>query len=219
MAVGLVVDYSMHMAHSFGLQDGSLPRAKRAELAMKEMGQPIFMGVSTTFLAILPLAFSASQVFRVFFKMFFGIVLAGGSHGLIFLPVCMSMFGPSVTNTDAEAAARKVADVETLFEDLTLWTWWHSPRVQIRNPCGHLGFTWMANMTDTRVKLFESVDPAFMVQLRDDPGLFMKFTSDMRSRMILPLDPAAIWCKENSFRKILDSMNVNSAERCSKLTS
>ncbi|CAE7194659.1 Ptchd3 [Symbiodinium microadriaticum] len=107
----------------------------------------------------------------------------------------------------------------TLFEDLTLWTWWHSPRVQIRNPCGHLGFTWMANMTDTRVKLFESVDPAFMVQLRDDPGLFMKFTSDMRSRMILPLDPAAIWCKENSFRKILDSMNVNSAERCSKLTS
>ena len=29
-------------------------------------------------------------------------------------------------------------------------------------------------MTDTRVKLFESVDPAFMVQLRDDPGLFMK---------------------------------------------
>jgi len=113
MAVGLVVDYSMHMAHSFGLQDGSLPRAKRAELAMKEMGQPIFLGVSTTFLAILPLAFSASQAFRVFFKMFFGIVVAGGSHGLIFLPVCMSMFGPSVTKptdvediskTDAEAA-------------------------------------------------------------------------------------------------------------------
>ncbi|CAE7592674.1 NPC1, partial [Symbiodinium necroappetens] len=122
MAVGLVVDYSMHMAHSFGLQDGSLPRAKHAELAMKEMGQPIFMGVSTTFLAILPLAFSASQVFRVFFQMFFGIVLAGGSHGLIFLPVCMSMFGPSVTkstsvedisNTDAEAAAGKVANGES----------------------------------------------------------------------------------------------------------
>ena len=122
MAVGLVVDYSMHMAHSFGLQDGTLPRTKRAELAMKEMGQPIFMGVSTTFLAILPLAFSASQVFRVFFKMFFGIVVAGGSHGLIFLPVCMSMFGPSVTkstvedisNTDAEAAAGKVGNGESV---------------------------------------------------------------------------------------------------------
>ncbi|CAE7478152.1 NPC1 [Symbiodinium sp. CCMP2592] len=111
MAVGLVVDYSMHMAHSFGLQDGSLPRAKRAELAMKEMGQPIFLGVSTTFLAILPLAFSASQAFRVFFKMFFGIVVAGGSHGLIFLPVCMSMFGPSVTKPAATEGALD-ADVE-----------------------------------------------------------------------------------------------------------
>ncbi|CAE7480581.1 Ptchd3 [Symbiodinium natans] len=95
----------------------------------------------------------------------------------------------------------------TIFEDLSLWTWWHSPRVHIRDPCGSLGFSWMANMTDTRVKLFERVDPAFMVQLRDDPGLYMKFTSDMRRSMILPLDASAIWCKENSFRKILDSMN------------
>ena len=30
------------------------------------------------------------------------------------------------------------------------------------------------NMTDTRVKIFERVDHDFMVQLRDDPGLFMK---------------------------------------------
>eukprot|EP00913_Durusdinium_trenchii_P031973 g29946.t1 len=61
-----------------------------------EMGQPIFLGVSTTFLAILPLAFSSSQAFRVFFKMFFGIVLAGGSHGLIFMPVLLSIMGPTV---------------------------------------------------------------------------------------------------------------------------
>ena len=116
MAVGLVVDYSMHMAHSFGLQDGSLPGPKRAELAMKEMGQPIFLGVSTTFLAILPLAFSSSQAFRVFFQMFFGIVVAGGSHGLIFLPVCMSVLSPKnkttgvleMSNLDVEATGDKL---------------------------------------------------------------------------------------------------------------
>ncbi|CAE7685234.1 Ptchd3 [Symbiodinium pilosum] len=62
----------------------------------------------------------------------------------------------------------------TIFEDISLWKWWHSPRVRIRDPCGHLGFTWMANMTETRVKIFETVDPDFMVKLRDDPGLFMK---------------------------------------------
>ena len=30
MAVGLVVDYSMHVAHSFGIQDPKLPRTERA---------------------------------------------------------------------------------------------------------------------------------------------------------------------------------------------
>jgi hypothetical protein len=44
---------------------------------------PIFQFAwrGTTFLAILPLAFSSSQAFRVFFKMFFGIVVAGGVPG------------------------------------------------------------------------------------------------------------------------------------------
>jgi len=102
----------------------------------------------------------------------------------------------------------------TIFEDITLWRWWHSPRVQIRNPVGNLGFAWMANMTETREKIFGTVDPEFMPKLRDDPALFMKFTSDMRKVMVEPLDPTAIWCKENSFRKILDAMGVDSVTKC-----
>eukprot|EP00403_Amphidinium_massartii_P048273 CAMPEP_0178464984 /NCGR_PEP_ID=MMETSP0689_2-20121128/51122_1 /TAXON_ID=160604 /ORGANISM="Amphidinium massartii, Strain CS-259" /LENGTH=788 /DNA_ID=CAMNT_0020091899 /DNA_START=162 /DNA_END=2525 /DNA_ORIENTATION=- len=75
MAVGLVVDYSMHVVHNFMLQDNSLPRSERAVKAMEEIGPAVFLGVSTTFVSILPLALSTSQIFRVFFKMFFGIVV------------------------------------------------------------------------------------------------------------------------------------------------
>ena len=79
--------------------------------------------IGVTFLKPQPKSpLSCNQAFRVFFKMFFGIVVAGGSHGLIFLPLCMSVLGPSVaakstsveniSNLDEEAAAGKVAETK-----------------------------------------------------------------------------------------------------------
>ena len=40
--------------------------------------------------------------------------------------------------------ARQFHGARTIFEDGALWKWWHSPRVQVRNPTGQLGFAWMA---------------------------------------------------------------------------
>lgn len=95
MSIGLVVDYSLHLIHSFGLQQPELGRKERTLLAMKAIGPAVLLGLATTFIGVLPLAFASSQVFRVFFLMFFSIVIVGGIHGFVLLPVLLSLFGPN----------------------------------------------------------------------------------------------------------------------------
>lgn len=93
LSIGLCVDYSAHIALHFMQVKGS--RNERARCALREMGPPVINGAFSTFLSFVLLAYSDSHVFLSFFKIFLGVFIYGVFHGLVFLPVLLSVLGPA----------------------------------------------------------------------------------------------------------------------------
>ena len=109
IAIGLCVDYSAHIAHRFMTETGS-SKNRRVVASLSNIGPAVLNGGISTFLAFILLAGSKSHVFLSFFKIFFLVVTFGLFHGLVVLPVILSLIGPSshfldsATPTESEAA-------------------------------------------------------------------------------------------------------------------
>ena len=93
ISIGLCVDYSAHIAHGFMVEEGT--REQRMRRTMVNVGPAVLNGGISTFLAFCLLCTSRSYIFLTFFKVFFLVVVFGLFHGLIFLPVLLSIVGPS----------------------------------------------------------------------------------------------------------------------------
>ena len=93
MSIGLMVDFTVHVLMRYMESSGATREAKTKD-TLSTMGASIFLGGTSTLLGVLPLAFSTSAAFHTIFVTFIGLVTLGVGHGLILLPVVLSLVGP-----------------------------------------------------------------------------------------------------------------------------
>eukprot|EP00571_Detonula_confervacea_P011903 CAMPEP_0172304244 /NCGR_PEP_ID=MMETSP1058-20130122/5671_1 /TAXON_ID=83371 /ORGANISM="Detonula confervacea, Strain CCMP 353" /LENGTH=1046 /DNA_ID=CAMNT_0013015385 /DNA_START=38 /DNA_END=3178 /DNA_ORIENTATION=- len=93
LAVGLSIDYSAHVGHCFMVKGGDSKDARATE-ALADIGASVLNGALSTFLAVAVLLFSTSYVFKTLAIQFALTVGLGVIHGLVLLPVLLSLFGP-----------------------------------------------------------------------------------------------------------------------------
>merc|ERR1712054_196702 len=93
VALGLAVDYSAHIGVAY-LHTHGRTRGEAVIEALADMGTPVCHGAMSTFIAIVVLAGSKSFVFISFFKQLFFATVLGCGHGMLLLPVLLSLCAP-----------------------------------------------------------------------------------------------------------------------------
>merc|ERR1712150_468419 len=93
MSIGLMVDFVMHVTLRY-LETAGTSRTAKTKETLETIGASLLVGGFSTILGVLPLAFSSSEIFFTVFIIFFGLILLVLLHGLVLLPVLLSMIGP-----------------------------------------------------------------------------------------------------------------------------
>ena len=116
MCIGFSVDFSAHVSYHFmSRQNMSVPQ--RVRDSMYALGLPIVQGACSTIIGVIGLAMAPSYIFITFFKMVFLVIVLGALHGLILLPVLLSLFGPGACDRSDRVDSKKTPHAVTSCEN------------------------------------------------------------------------------------------------------
>lgn len=96
---GISVEFCSNIARAYLVAYGT--RSQRVSTCIADTGVAVFSGITLTkFFGVFVLAFAKSGIFEVFyFRIYLAILLFGAVHGLLIMPVFLTMFGPSFSLT------------------------------------------------------------------------------------------------------------------------
>uniref|UniRef100_F1L6B1 Patched domain-containing protein 3 n=1 Tax=Ascaris suum TaxID=6253 RepID=F1L6B1_ASCSU len=100
MSIGFAVDLSAHIGYAYVKAHGD--RNKKAIQALETIGWPVFLGALSTVLGILVLVTVDAYIVQIFFKTIFLVIVFSMMHGLIFLPVLLTVILPHAKDRDVE---------------------------------------------------------------------------------------------------------------------
>ncbi|KAM9387519.1 patched domain-containing protein 3 [Phaethornis superciliosus] len=92
ICIGFSVDFSAHISYAFVTSRESSANGKAIK-ALSLLGYPVLQGAVSTILGVVVLAAAKTYIFRTFFKIMFLVILFGALHGLVFIPVFLTIFG------------------------------------------------------------------------------------------------------------------------------
>ncbi|KAG5871007.1 hypothetical protein JTB14_006974 [Gonioctena quinquepunctata] len=98
LAIGLCVDYATHVGHTFlTVSEGTRP--ERAIKTVTSIGAAVMYGGLSMFIGVSMMSQSTAYTFVSFFRIFFLVIVFGLFHGVVLLPVILSMVGPKPYRT------------------------------------------------------------------------------------------------------------------------
>ncbi|CAB9499475.1 Pick C1-like protein 1 [Seminavis robusta] len=96
ISIGLIVDFLLHIMLRY-IESTRVTRDDKVKETLETMGSSILLGGNSTLLGILALSFSTSMIGRTVFISLCSMVILAIAHGLILLPVLLSLMGPVVS--------------------------------------------------------------------------------------------------------------------------